>query len=69
MRTRRMLSDQARRSGPVKISYLPGFGPPPDPLAPKTKLPFDATIVGPTRAYRVRVHPYGMEFLGWLNDR
>ena len=46
-RTKRML--KSRRPGPVTVSYLPGFGPPPTPTLTKygeTKFPFYATING-----------------------
>lgn len=42
-RTEKMLEGAARRSGPVKISYLPGFEP---PHTNRTKFPFEATING-----------------------
>jgi hypothetical protein len=42
-RTKKMLREAASRSGPVKVSYLPGFEPPP---AQGTKFPFRATING-----------------------
>jgi len=42
-RTKAMLRDAHRRSGPVTISYLPGFEP---PLPATTKFPFPATING-----------------------
>ena len=45
-----------RTAGRVKVTFVP-----------KTKLPFDATIVGHWKGpYRVRVHDYGMEFIEWL---
>ena len=40
--TERMLGQASHRSGPVKVSYLPGFGPP----GPRTKYPFAAIING-----------------------
>jgi hypothetical protein len=62
MRTERMLKEAASRSGPVKISYLPGFGPP----TTKKKFPFLATITCPKGTYEVRVHETGMEFVRWI---
>lgn len=43
-----MLAEAARRSGPVTISYLPGFEPPATIARPdaRTKFPFKATING-----------------------
>jgi hypothetical protein len=51
-RTEEMLRGAHLRSGPVTISYLPGFEPPATPPPPpsppglKTKFPFAATING-----------------------
>ena len=45
-RKERMLREAVRRSGPVTVSYLPGFEP---PAPPTTKFPFTAIING---------HPY-----------
>ena len=45
-RTRRMVRGAASRSGPVKVSWLPGFEPPPSEPVSKTKFPFEATING-----------------------
>jgi hypothetical protein len=50
-RTKAMLRDAHRRSGPVTISYLPGFEPPPNrrrgpTVEQRTKFPFRATING-----------------------
>ena len=44
------------RSGKVKVTYMPGFGPkpkavPPAPSFPKTKYPFTALINGVPRTY------------------
>ena len=50
IRTEQMIKDAARRSGPVKVSYLPGSEPPPLEPEPafeqRTKYPFTATING-----------------------
>jgi hypothetical protein len=52
MRAKRQVKNASRRSGPVTISYLPGFEPPPEP---ETKYPFRATINGiPVMIYRDR---------------
>jgi hypothetical protein len=49
MRTQRMIAGASSRSGPVKVSYLPGFEKPlrvsSDEL-PTTKFPFAAKING-----------------------
>ena len=48
-RTQRMLREADAKSGPVKVSWLPGFEPPEEkPLASKTKtrIPLRATIDG-----------------------
>lgn len=49
-RTKKMLKAAASRSGPVRVYYLPGFGPievPPPPSPPmRTKFPFEAWING-----------------------
>lgn len=43
--TERMLGQAAHRSGPVTISYLPGFKPPPlSERLTRTKFPFTAII-------------------------
>lgn len=42
-RTKKMLRDARSKSGPVKISYLPGFEP---PALTRTKYPFTAIING-----------------------
>ena len=53
-RTQRMLKEASSRSGPVTVSYLPGFEPP----APKTKFPFKARING----WKVTVWPTRIEW-------
>jgi hypothetical protein len=61
------MSRRARRGGsnPVRISYLPGFGPPPlaAPAKSHTRLPFLATIATPRGRYEVEVGEVGMRFV------
>lgn len=55
----------------VKVSYLPGYGPPPPSPpeslpSPHTKFPFKATITARGRTYEVEVTRGGMRFLRWV---
>lgn len=61
------VTKRQRKSGPVRVSYLPGFGPPPPtPTGPdperltRTKFPFSATING--RGAIVSRNAYGVQF-------
>jgi hypothetical protein len=66
-----MLDDAPRRSGPVRVSWLPGHEPAPVSVdaeaQPLTKLPFIATITANGRTYEVEVLPVGLRFSRWLD--
>lgn len=66
---RRQVKEAARRSGPVTVSYLPGFEPPPpppdiEPIRSRAKFPFRAIINGrETIVYPDRIeYPDGVTY-------